>query len=113
MPVWLTAVIGFSTFLIGSLVSAVWLLAGINRDVERMKEDIGTSESGLRSKVASNYIELTSLKASFNELVLRLNKLHDWKHEIGDAYLPRAVDEHERRLNRLDVKVFNGGDRKS
>lgn len=38
----------------------------------------------------------------------RIDEVKDWKHEIGEAYLPRAVDEHERRLNRLDLKVFNG-----
>lgn len=32
----------------------------------------------------------------------------DWKHRVVDPYIPRAVDEHERRLNKLDAKVFNG-----
>lgn len=38
----------------------------------------------------------------------RVDELKEWKHLVGDAYLPRAVDEHERRINRLDQKVFNG-----
>lgn len=38
----------------------------------------------------------------------RLDSLHKWKHQVAEAYLPRAVDEHERRLNKLDAKVFNG-----
>jgi pterin-4a-carbinolamine dehydratase len=35
--------------------------------------------------------------------------LRGWKHAVVDAYLPRAVDEHERRLNRIESKLFNGG----
>lgn len=108
MPVWAGALLGIATFIIGGLVSAVWLLAGINKDVERMKEDIGTSEYGIRYQSLKNSIEVTTLKAQFDAALARLNSLHDWKHDTGDAYLPRAVDEHERRLNRLDVKVFNG-----
>jgi hypothetical protein len=38
----------------------------------------------------------------------RSDSLHDWKHKIGEAYLPRAVDDHHRRLERLERKVFNG-----
>lgn len=34
--------------------------------------------------------------------------LRGWKHTVVDAYLPRAVDEHERRLNRIESKLFNG-----
>lgn len=30
----------------------------------------------------------------------------EWK--VADAYLPGAVDEHERRLNRIESKIFNG-----
>jgi hypothetical protein len=109
MPVWATALLGVATFVVGSLVSAVWLLAGINKDVERMKTDIGTSEAGMRYQGVKNSIELTTLQAQFTALQQRVEGLHKWKHDIGEAYLPRAVDEHERRLNRLDAKVFNGG----
>lgn len=37
-----------------------------------------------------------------------LEGLRDWKHKVVDAYLPRAVDDHHRRLERLERKVFNG-----
>jgi hypothetical protein len=108
MPVWLGAILGMVTFLIGGLVTAVWLFSGINKDVERMKQDIGTSEFGMRYQGLKNSIELTTLQAQFVAAVQRLDNLHDWKHETGEAYLPRAVDEHERRLNRIEAKVFNG-----
>jgi hypothetical protein len=38
----------------------------------------------------------------------RMDGLHRWKHEVGEAYLPRAVDDHHRRLERIERKVFNG-----
>jgi hypothetical protein len=38
----------------------------------------------------------------------RLDSLHEWKHKVGEAYLPRAVDDHHRRLERIELKVFNG-----
>lgn len=38
----------------------------------------------------------------------RMDSLHEWKHLVGEAYLPRAVDDHHRRLDRLESKVFNG-----
>jgi hypothetical protein len=38
----------------------------------------------------------------------RVDELKDWKHDVADLYLPRAVEDHERRLNRLDARVFNG-----
>lgn len=35
-------------------------------------------------------------------------KAEQWKHNVVDPYIPRAIDEHERRINRLDAKIFNG-----
>lgn len=34
--------------------------------------------------------------------------LRDWKHLVVDPYVPGTINEHDRRLNRLDAKVFNG-----
>jgi hypothetical protein len=28
-----------------------------------------------------------------------------WKHTVADPYIPRAIEEHERRINRLDQKM--------
>lgn len=41
-------------------------------------------------------------------LVKSIDELREWKHDVVDPYLPRAVEEHERRINRLDARVFNG-----
>jgi hypothetical protein len=34
-----------------------------------------------------------------------LQGLRDWKHIVVDPLIPRAVEEHERRLNRLDQRM--------
>lgn len=31
--------------------------------------------------------------------------LRNWKHVVIDPYVPRAIEEHERRINRLDQKM--------
>lgn len=41
----------------------------------------------------------------------RVEGLLHWKHEVGEAYLPRAVDDHHRRLERIEQKLFNGHSR--
>lgn len=38
-----------------------------------------------------------------------IKELREWKHVVVDPYIPRAIDEHERRINKLDAKIFNGG----
>lgn len=38
-----------------------------------------------------------------------IKELRQWKHVVVDPYVPRAIDEHERRINKLDAKIFNGG----
>jgi len=108
MPVWVTAVLGVATFVLGGLVSAVWLLAGINKDVERMKADIGTADSGMRQTVHKTSNFVTALQGELKAATERLTSLHEWKHKIGEAYLPRGMEDHERRLNKLEAKIFNG-----
>ena len=53
-----------------------------------------------------------TLRRELLERTVRAEKdvqdLRDWKHETVDPYVPRAIDEHERRLNKLDSKVFDG-----
>lgn len=53
-------------------------------------------------------LAMLSTKISIGQLEKILDDLRRWKHDVGETYLPRAVDDHERRLNRLDTKVFNG-----
>jgi hypothetical protein len=38
----------------------------------------------------------------------RMEAMTLWKHTVVDPYLPRAVDDHHRRLERIEARVFNG-----
>lgn len=71
-------------------------------DYEFRHTEYNTAISGINSQVWPLIQQVNTLDRSLTEL-------REWKHEVGDAYLPRAVDEHERRINRLDARVFNGG----
>lgn len=108
VSIWITIGLAVASGVLSALISAVWLLSGISKDVERMKDDIGTSESGMRYRGVQNSIALTALLSDVTSLTKRFDALQDWKHKVGDAYLPRAVEEHERRLNRIEAKVYNG-----
>jgi hypothetical protein len=52
--------------------------------------------------------DLLPLMKQVEEIDKRVEELKKWKHGVVDTYLPRAVEEHERRLNRLETKIFNG-----
>lgn len=51
------------------------------------------------------------LTERIRRLEIEIDRLRKWRHELVDAYLPRAVDEHEKRLNRIEPRVFNGDHR--
>lgn len=70
-------------------------------DYDFRHDEYGPAIDGINSKLLPLVSQATTTEK-------RVDELKDWKHEIVDAYIPRAVDEHERRLNRLDLKVFNG-----
>lgn len=87
------------------------------RDAEREKA-WWVWRNGLDAKISEreeqsqrNAEELHRLEEIVKALKEELTGLHKWKHVVGDAYLPRGFDEHERRLNRLDAKVWNGDER--
>lgn len=41
-------------------------------------------------------------------LVKSIDELREWKHVKIDPYVPPVVDAHEKRLERLERRVFNG-----
>jgi len=53
-------------------------------------------------------VRIATLAETIRGLEKDMDSLREWKHVTVDPYIPRAVDEHERRLGRLDAKVFNG-----
>jgi hypothetical protein len=74
-----------------------------NQQRDEIKRDIKSLQEG------------DTLRRELLERTVRAEKdiqdLRDWKHDVADPYVPRAIEEHERRLNKLDSKVFNGPDR--
>jgi hypothetical protein len=53
--------------------------------------------------------EITAKLSRAEAQILNLEKdqqgIRNWKHVVVDPYVPRAVEEHERRINRLDQKM--------
>jgi len=48
-------------------------------------------------------------KGKMEQAEKTLDELREWKHVVIDPWVPRAIEEHERRINKIDAKVFNGG----
>lgn len=59
--------------------------------------------------VAIRSADQDKIRSLEERLVKSIDELREWKHTVVDPYIPRAIDEHERRINRLDSRVFNGG----
>jgi hypothetical protein len=62
MPTWLTPVLALLGSTLGSVVVTVWRCARLEADVERMKQDIGTHETGLRGAVHRTSNAVTALE---------------------------------------------------
>lgn len=62
MPPWLTPALALLGSLIGSLIVTAWRFARVESDVERMKQDIGTHETGLRGAVHKTANVVTALE---------------------------------------------------
>jgi hypothetical protein len=62
MPTWLTPVLALLGSTLGSVVVTVWRFARLEADVERMKQDIGTHETGLRGAVHRTSNAVTALE---------------------------------------------------
>jgi hypothetical protein len=70
-------------------------------DYEFRHDEYGRAITGINEKL---WPAVTKIEALEKET----ESLREWKHMVIDPYIPRAIDEHERRINRLDQKVFNG-----
>ncbi len=116
MPAWAyAAIIGAVQLLVVGLIVALraadqdriakleqWIRDKEKYDHEFRHDEYAVAITTLNSKIWPMENQIKQLEK--NQDGLRL-----WKHEVVDPYIPRAVDEHERRLERLDRKVFNGG----
>jgi len=62
MPTWLTPVLALLGSLLGSVTVTVWRFARLEADMERMKVDIGTHDSGMRGAVHRTANAVTALE---------------------------------------------------
>jgi len=62
MPAWVIPLLCFMGSTLGSVVVTVWRFARLDADVERMKIDIGTHETGLRGAVHKTATHVTELE---------------------------------------------------
>jgi hypothetical protein len=87
MPQWIfVAIFGLIQVIIVGLVVA--LRAADHEKFATLEERIGDTEE---------------------RTVKSIDELREWKHEKVDPYVPPVIDEHERRIERLERRVFNGG----
>lgn len=68
MPAWIIPLLCFIGSVLGSLVVTVWRFARLEADVERMKVDIGTHETGLRGAVHKTATHVTELEIRVSTL---------------------------------------------
>jgi hypothetical protein len=78
------------------------------RSKDRDKFDYEWRHGEYSNAISAINLMLYPLETKMEIAGKSIEQLRDWKHAVVDPYIPRAVDEHERRLNRLDAKVFNG-----
>jgi hypothetical protein len=52
----------------------------------------------IHSRISRNEVKIEAAEKD-------MQGLRDWKHITVDPLIPRAVEEHERRINRLDTRM--------
>lgn len=62
MPEWIWPLLSIMGAVGGSLIGSVWRFSRLEADVERMKVDIGTHETGLRGSVHKSATMVTALE---------------------------------------------------
>lgn len=97
----------------GILVSALVALIGLvyktlDREIQSLRD---WRHGPYNSDYAKLQLEDRAIEGKFNDLPARtkhceefIEELRDWKHETIDPYIPRAVDDLERRITRLESK---------
>jgi DNA-binding winged helix-turn-helix (wHTH) protein len=114
---------------IGSLLVLVQVLVGyifstsnadLRRNIADMRERLERDTSAvLGERIETVSRDMISLESRFEQYVKDKEKFdYDFRHgEYNNAIsaintqvwpLPRAVDEHQRRLDRLETKIFGG-----
>ncbi len=118
-------VIGIGLLIILPLIAVVWMFLrkeiasahataySLETGFEQWKRDKEKFDHDFRHDEYAPAItrinsELWPLIKQVEVLESEQKKAEEWKHKVVDPIIPRAVEEHERRLNRVEAKIFNG-----
>lgn len=64
-----------------------------------------------RDRNDTSVAEIAAMKERLNAIEKNADGLREWKHLTVDPYIPRAVDDHHRRLEHIERRIFNGHER--
>jgi hypothetical protein len=78
------------------------------RSKDRDKFDYEWRHGEYSNAISAINLMLYPLGAKMEIAEKNIESLREWRHMVGDAYLPRAVDAIEGRVTRIESKVFNG-----
>lgn len=121
-------IIGLSLTVMIALLSVMWGILESRRKtfetrVDQWMRDKEKAESDFRTieyapVIAGINKQLWPMDERVKTLEREQVKVEEWKHATVDPIVPRAVEDHERRLNRMEDVVFavtprfaRGGDR--
>jgi hypothetical protein len=103
MPEWIwVALVGAVQVIMGWLV--VTLRAADQARIAELKQWIQDKEDA----ITEINEKLLPMENQVKQLEEDRTGIRAWKHLVVDPYIPRAVEEHERRIDRLEGRVFNG-----
>jgi hypothetical protein len=78
------------------------------RSKERDKFDYEWRHGEYSNAISAINLMLYPLETKMEIAEKNIESMREWRHMVGDAYLPRAVDAIEGRVTRIESKVFNG-----
>jgi hypothetical protein len=78
------------------------------RSKDRDKFDYEWRHGEYSNAISAINLMLYPLETKMEIAEKNIESLREWRHMVGDAYLPRAVDAIEGRVTRIESKVFNG-----
>jgi hypothetical protein len=78
------------------------------RSKDRDKFDYEWRHGEYSNAISAINLMLYPLETKVEIAEKNIESLREWRHMVGDAYLPRAVDAIEGRVTRIESKVFNG-----
>lgn len=77
-------------------------LRELQKDMEERDEKANKFRETAQDKLTDIMIKLSPVEVRISQVEKDLQGIRDWKHVVVDPFVPRAIEEHERRLNRME-----------